>query len=93
MGMGEWGNGIIIHIHHGSFPHSLCLAPVSNVSIIMIKWFIHHYDYVSSYGGFNSHGDTPKWMVYKEQSHLESMMTGGAHMIQETTIWILMGTI
>ena len=26
------------------------------------------------------------------KSHLESMMTGGAHMIQETTIWILMGT-
>ena len=28
MGMGEWGNGIIINIHYGSFPHSLRLAPV-----------------------------------------------------------------
>ena len=27
------------------------------------------------------------------KSHLERMMTGGAHMIQETTIWILMRQI
>ena len=39
-------------------------------------------------GGFQSHGGSPKWMVYfRENSTKIRMRTGGYPMTQETPIW------
>ena len=40
---------------------------------------------VQPYGGFHSHGGTPKWMVYKGKSHLE-MDDSGVPQFMETPI-------
>ena len=41
------------------------------------------------FGGFHSHGGSPKWLLYSGKSYQKWMMTGGSPVTQETTISLL----